>query len=191
MTARKTTASLYSVMTCEGVYPPTMVQLKSEWDGPPWLMGSLLALPVPDPVLFELNPRYPGKLLPMYEGTIPLMSEELLRVLHSAGVANIELYPARIDDPHGGRSLHQYKAFNVVGLVACADMERSEYLEDGDDDMPLMFDSLCIDDAKAHGALLFRLAEAPTALVVHQRIRQAVERQVPGMTFHGPGEWSG
>ncbi|CAD5370993.1 conserved hypothetical protein [Rubrivivax sp. A210] len=192
MSKSKPAPSKYSVMTCEGVHPATSVSLLSEWNGPPWMTGSRIDLDVPDPVLFELNPRYPGKLCPMYESTIVLMSDALIAVLHAAGVSNLECFPARIRDRTRSDAIENYKAVNVVGLVDCADMSKSEYDPPEDDDgIPMMFDSLCIDDAKAGGALLFRLYEAPSAIVVHELVRNAIEQQITGMTFYEQGEWSG
>jgi hypothetical protein len=192
MAKSKAGTSQYSVMTCEGVHPATSVSLVSVWNGPPWMTGARINLVVPNPVVFELNPRYPGKLCPMYESTIVLMSNALIGVLHAAGVDNLECFPARIRDSSRAQDIEDYKAVNVVGLIACADMTHSSYdpPEDGED-IPMMFDELCIDDAKARGALFFRLYEAPSAMVVHQKVREAVERQIKGMTFYEQGEWSG
>jgi hypothetical protein len=48
-----------------------------------------------------------------------------------------------------------------------------------------------IDSSKAKGALLFRLEEAVNAIVVHKRVREAIEGAIRGMTFYDPREWSG
>ena len=192
MAKSKPVHSDYSVMTCEGVHPATSVSLLSEWNGPPWMTGARIDLDVPKPVMFELNPRYPGKLCPMYESTIVLMSNALIAVLQAVGVDNLECFPALVRDRTRPEPISDYQAVNIVGLVACADMDASSYdPPDGDDGIPEMFDSLVIDDSKTHGAMLFRLLEAPSAIVVHRKVRDAVQSQVPGMTFYEQGEWSG
>lgn len=181
------------VMTCEGVVPGTSVTMVSEWNGPPWMTGELIIAPVPTPVVFTLDAEYPGKLKPMYEGTILLMRDDLLRALDSAGVDNLQSFPAVIVDDTKGEKHTNYSAVNIVGTIACADMAESERMDDEDDEdlVNVDFDSLVIDEAKAGDALLFRLAESVSAIIVHQRVRDAVDGAIPGMTFYGPGEWAG
>ena len=41
------------------------------------------------------------------------------------------------------------------------------------------------------GALLFRLAENVSALVVHERVKRRLEAQNLGLTFDPPEEWFG
>ena len=54
------------------------------------------------------------------------------------------------------------------------------------------FHSLVIDEARTHGLMLFRLAEARTAIIVHERIKQAIDDAgIPGFVFYEPGDWSG
>lgn len=54
------------------------------------------------------------------------------------------------------------------------------------------FVSLVIDESKATGHLLFRLAENVSAVVVHEQVKSAIEASaIPGFVFYGPGEWSG
>jgi hypothetical protein len=184
---------LHFVMTCEGVVPGTAVSRVSEWNGPPWMTGEVITANVARPFVFRLVPEYPGKMKPMYEGTVLLMNDDLVQALESAGVDNLQKFPAVITDEVKGQRYTNYTAVNIVGTIRCADMAASERM-DPDDDEDLInvdFDSLVIDEKKAGGALLFRLAESVSAIVVHRRVKEAVERTVPGMTFYGPGEWSG
>lgn len=182
----------YFVMRCDGIAPATMVQRVSEWYGGPWMSGQIIRIPVPSPFVFRLVPEYPGEMLPMYDGGILLMRDDLIKALHEAGVDNLQLFPAVIQDEEKQIAHTNYKAVNVIGLIACADMGASTRM-DPDDDTDLIdvdFDSLVIDETKTGGALLFRLAESVNAIIVHRTVRERAER-VAGMTFAGPGQWSG
>ena len=129
----------------------------------------------------------------MYEDAIPIMRDELIRALQKAGVDNLEFFPAVLQDPGQGKEYDNFKAFNVVGLVACADPEASVLMGTSNSTrIDVDFESLVIDETKTGGALLFRLAESVSAVVVHEKVKTEVEASgIEGMIFLGPGEWSG
>lgn len=54
------------------------------------------------------------------------------------------------------------------------------------------FDSLAIDAARARGALMFRLAESVSGIVVHESVRKAVEAAgIDSLSFTVPADWAG
>jgi hypothetical protein len=133
----------------------------------PWVFGRKLAFAVPEPLIYTLEPGE-GHLLPMYTEGEPLMRQDLVDALEAAGVDNLELYRAIVRDPVTGKEWHDYRAFNVLGLVAAA------FENPG----------LGIDESRTMGLFLFRLAEAPTIIVVHKRVMEAVlRRAIPGIEF--------
>lgn len=147
-----------------------------ELDTGPWFMGSKFKDTVPTPLRFVLDPTADGPLGDFMDGTIPLMHEDLLAVLHGAGVDNLDLYDAVIVDEDTGEEYTEYKAVNVIGAVAAADLSKSDYTSH--QPTPIVsvdFDSLAIDPVKAGGRLLFRLAECVTAIVIHEKVKAALE----------------
>ena len=184
---------MYYVMTCEGLHPSTTIGRPPRLPRGPWKTGQLIAYQVPEPLIYELDPAYPGLLLPMYKAAAPLMRDDLLAVLRTAGVDNIQLYQAILRDPAKGNEYAEYKAVNVGGVISAADLERSVMMGTTDSRMiDADFDSLVLDETRIGGPLLFRLAESVSAIVVHEKVRQAIEaRGIPGMTFYESGEWSG
>jgi hypothetical protein len=184
--------STYYVMTCEGVYPAALVRRVTELTGGPWMDGRIITEAVPNPMRFEVRPEYPGTLKPMYEGAVLLMRDDLIEVLREVGVDNLQLFPSVVADETKKLELTSYKAVNIVGTIACADMGSSALMGTSDSEMiDVDFDSLVIDEERAGGALLFRLAEAVSAIIVHDQVRRRVAERIEGMTFYGPGEWSG
>lgn len=182
----------YYVMVCEGKHPVTPIRKGPRKGG--WRLGRLLTDPIDQPLSYELDSGYPGTLKAMYSAeAVPLMHDSVRAVLDAAGVSNVQYFDAVVRDPASGKEHNDYKAFNIVGLVACADMEASERMGTsasamGDTD----FHALVIDESRTGGQLLFRLAENISAIVVHERIRQAIEQAgIPGFVFYGPGEWAG
>jgi hypothetical protein len=181
---------MYYVLNCIG---DTDLSETPNLPGGPWMHGQRLTIAVPEPLLYTLDPDYPGDLMAMYKDAIPLMRDDLLQALQDAGVDNLETFRAILRDPANGVERTDYKAVNVVGLVSCADATASKTM-DGSPvrSLDTDFDSLVIDEKRVGGALLFRLAEAVNAIVVHDKVKQVVEaRGIPGIVFLGPGEWAG
>jgi hypothetical protein len=183
----------YYIMTCEGIHPRTTLKKHASVPRGPWYRGQEITYRIKEPLVYGLDPGYPGALLPLYESEAPIMREDLLDALKSSGVDNLQLFAAILKDPKTKQEYTNYKAVNVIGLVAAADMAKSTTM--GLPNPALFgqtFDSLTIDEKKAGGALLFRLKESASAIVVHDRVKSGIEAAgVPGMTFYESGEWSG
>jgi hypothetical protein len=180
------------VMACEGPYPAMPIKQGPLRRG--WRLGASMSEPIPQPLTYTLDVDYPGKPKAMYQAeAVPLMRDDVVEALTKAGVDNIQYFDAVILNPKTGEEHRNYKAFNIVGLVAAAEMQQSRVMEGststiGDVD----FDELVIDESKARGHLMFRLAECISAIVVDEPVKAAIEAAgIPGFVFYGPGEWSG
>src|SRR3989442_11378692 len=126
-----------------------------------WQTGSRFEETPPIPVRVELNPDFPGVMVPMFDSGILLFEDKMLASLAEAGVDNLDVYGALIEDSTTGRSFTNYKAVNIIGTVAAADLEKSTYeAPSGTPIIDTDFDSLAIDEKKTGGLLMFRLAEA-------------------------------
>lgn len=148
----------------------------------------------PEPVRAEIKSGYEdGVLKELIEVPVPLMTKRLHKALQDAGVSNIDTYRAEILNPKTGKVNQDYVAFNVIGAVAAADLKKSDFDASSPERMISMgFDSLAIDAAKAHGALLFRLAENVGAIVVHEKVKKHLEAAgIDTLAFIPPEEWAG
>ena len=183
------------VMACHGVYPSTTVENGPDLDNdPPWLSGQPLRRPVPTPLIYTLDPARPGNIPAMFDSiAYPFMRDDLIEALRSVGVDNLELFDAVIVDPTTGEEHHNFKAFNIIGAVAAADLSKSIVANTSDSTMIDMdFDSLAIDERRAAPFRLFRLAESVDAIIVDEAVKIAVEqRQIEGMVFYDPADWAG
>jgi len=184
----------YFVMTCNGVYPSAALGQGPAMNDAPWFHGGRLAESFPVPLVYTLDPTRPGNLKAMYYDTAyPLMRDDLIEALHAAGVDNLQLFPAVIKDPATGAEHTNYKAFNIVGVAAAADMAKSVRMPTTDSTMiDVDFESLAIDEKKASTFRLFRLAESVNAIMVDDVVKGEVKRRgIPGMVFYKPENWSG
>jgi hypothetical protein len=127
----------------------------------------------------------------MLDANGPLFRDDLIAEMRSAGVDNLECFNVSILDPDDGRTHSNYKAVNILGLIAAADMARSEATihPGGPPVIDVDFDSLVVDESRTHGALIFRLAESTNAILAHQRLRDhLVAKGFDDLAFYDPGE---
>lgn len=88
-----------------------------------------------------------------------------------------EGYGTRSDwlDADAGQVFTNYKAVNILGLVAAANMEESiATVHDGIPLIDVDFDLLVVDEHKTKGIKMFRLAESTNAILVHESLRDAL-----------------
>ena len=158
-----------------------------------WMGGSLITVPVPEPIQLELDPNEPGPLKEMYNLEMLVMSERLVSTLQTAGVDNLQVFRATIYDPNSGTRRNDYRVVNIVGRVAAADLDKSVWSSSGG--RPIIdvnFDSLAINEQRAGGLLLFRLAECISAIVIHARVRDALlAAGFSSLSFLNPTDYVG
>ncbi len=151
-----------------------------------WALGRPFERPPPDPIRIELVPvsGFSGEPAPMFDGYMCLMSEPMVAALRQCGVDNIDTYPALLVDSVNDRQF-RYLAVNILGLVAAADLTQSEWSNfDGAPRLDTHFDTLVVDPAKARGHLIFRLAEDTGSIIVHAKVKQALETAgIPMLLF--------
>lgn len=155
-----------------------------------WLLGRPFKVPPPSPLEIEVDD---GAMVPMFDSGVLLFSDAMLKVLQSVGVDNLDVYPAVLVNKGSGARHENYKAINILGLVAAADLSRSKCVSHTSTGLiDTDFDSLVIDESKAHGFLMFRLAEAVNGIVIHDRVKVALERGgIRHLDFVKPEKWVG
>jgi hypothetical protein len=108
-------------------------------------------------------------------------SSRLMGVLRQAGVDNIDYHPLRIVRDMTGEVYRTHRAANILDVIFCIDREKSNLYIDDEDPYHLWFiDRLALIEERLGDALCFRLGERPSTVVVHRRVKEAVE--AAGMT---------
>jgi hypothetical protein len=143
-----------------------------------WWRGSIITETLPDPIEFTLKPYNSGaadqaQFLPAYLLSNPLvLRDDFIQALKDFGVSNFDCYNVSIEDPDDQKIYTNYKAVNLIGLVAAADMGKSDAVVH--DNIPLIdvdFDKLVVDESKTHGILMFRLAESTNTVLIHEKLK--------------------
>jgi hypothetical protein len=181
--------NMYWVLSTED--NPNAMLLKSLPEPGPWLSwmsGRAFPSPPPQPVIAKIKPGYEEADPPVFKNVPQIMTMEFFEALRSAGVDNIDGYDAEIRSVDGSRRLPHYKAYNIIGLVSAADHSESEFAEDNPSrQIDASIRSLVVDEAKARQFLLFRLAESVDTILVHNSVKEALEKQgFEGIDFVPP-----
>ncbi len=191
---------MYFVMTCLSPLQRDHAVLQHKKDHPfrSWHSGTPFRReaaqpykqPPAEPILARIAPGDEGEMAELWDNPVPLMTRRLHDRLVASGVDNLDIYTAEIREEASGRVYDQYVAFNLIGKVAAADLDASTYTDTRPPMIDGGFTSLHIDAAKSRNLLLFRLAEAVNAIVVHEKVKSAVESAGIGtLTFIPPERW--
>lgn len=157
-----------------------------------WMSGKPFSINFPQPLVFHLD-KSGGELSDFFPTGIPLMSKRMLGALKTVGVDNLEVFPALLLDGAGVAVAEEFVAINILGRVACANLDESECeFDDPDSPVGVDFDSLVIDEDRAGDHLFFRLHEAVNGIVVHDKVRAALAPLLlRGIVFVDPADWIG
>jgi hypothetical protein len=146
-----------------------------------WLAGQIFADPPTATIRLRGDLRADAVLPALRQTPIPLMSAELVAALASAAVSNLVTYPAQILGADGQPTPGGYRAFNLIGLV-----------HSGREAPGPRLSTARLDAVGARGLLLFRVADAPYALVASDLLRRRLEPAgIPGLRFTPASDWSG
>lgn len=147
-----------------------------------FLRGSIINDPIELPMRFTSNftqEESPGSFI---GSSIPLWSRELREFFANAGIDNVQYFDAILRNDELGLEWSDHKAVNIIGLVACADLTKSVYIEitKSPSGVPFAhFSDLVIDSSKTGDLSIFRLAENPSKLLIHERIFELVMNNRP------------
>jgi len=120
----------------------------------------------------------------------PVFSEKLKQLLETAGIDNIDYYPASIVEYEGSIRKAGYYAGNIVGLLSCMDKEESDYTDM--DGLVMDFDELVIDEERIANEQIFRLAEIPRVIFIEERFKGILGAEnITGLQLIAPKEWDG
>lgn len=143
-----------------------------------FIKGNLIAEKFEKPFEFELweyEEDGNGMAEYFYED-FPIMSDTLINALLEVGVDNLQTYPALLRDANG-QERSDYKVVNVIGKIAAADMDNSDYIDMGGTGLIAVgFKKLVVDNTKTYDALMFRLAESITDIIIHEAVKKHLEK---------------
>ncbi len=155
--------------------------------------GTFMKIPVPKIILTLNNDSRIGNMtdhLSISELYGLVFSKKLRDVLGELGVDNIQYFDLDIVDPKTGKHYTDYKIANVVGLVDCVDIDKSDltYFDDGDIEF---IDKLVLNETKIPSNIkVFCLLNDASLPLVHQSIKNAIDgSDITGCVFYKPEDY--
>jgi hypothetical protein len=139
------------------------------------ILGALVKeeeLVLPYPFTIRVNPRHGLEMNDFYPNR-KVMSKRLVATLQSAGVDNLQIFPAEIKHNLTGEVIHDFVVVNIIGMVWCADLSKSDTTPIADVNY---FHKLAIDPNKTKGTLMFRLADSRIDVIVAEQVAKLIEK---------------
>lgn len=158
----------------EGLYMTRSPELGMGVD---WLSAIRHTDEVPAPLEVELDPVF-GTILPdLLDDSLLLMSDQMVEAIRRAGVDNIDTYDAVLIDRENSRRFENYKVVQIIGRIAAADMGESDVFDpENIGHTVVQFRKLVVDESKITNALMFRLHENISTILIHDRVKQELEQ---------------
>jgi hypothetical protein len=152
-----------------------------------WGFGKPFSVAIEQPVIVTILDGYEDRELLPYFDAEPVMSNEFYQALVEAGVDNMDAYECILHSEDGKVEYKGFKAVNIIGVIRAAG-EGTEFT--GESRLiDVSMDKLSLDAGKTFGALMFRLAENLSTVVVHERVKRYIEKKgFPSIVFREPEE---
>ena len=145
-----------------------------------WRSGEKFKSELPIPLQIGIRSGYKDDLKEMYYADALVVSKRLYTELKAAGVNNMDTYSCVISNAETGFKTEEYIAVNLLGLMNSDDLAMTKIRGD-----------LTFDELKAKGRLMFRLAENPSAIMVHKSVKEHLENKgFEMLTFMEPEMWT-
>jgi uncharacterized protein DUF1629 len=154
-------------------FPPTF-----EEHGVNFLAGRRFLFPLPELELRipPMGDGVPSDDLVVFAWRCIGHSDKLIGVMRQAGVDNIDYHPLRIVREITGDVYRTHQAANILDVIFCIDRKKSNLYINDEDPYHLWFiDRLVLMEERLGDALCFRLGERPSTVIVHRRVKEAVE----------------
>ena len=157
-----------------------------------WGSGTPAASRPTDPVEIRVVPYddYAGTPDEYSDNSVPLMSRRLKEAIEAAGVDNVNFHPVTLRNSETGAT-YEYFAFNLIGLVDAVDLRGSTITSHGGDFTgDSVVTDLAVDESSARELLMFRLKQKFSVILVHKRVKEAIERVgIPSVKFIAPEDF--
>lgn len=107
---------------------------------------------------------------------VSIMSARLKNIFDAVGVDNILYFPVDLHIKQTGQK-YEYFAYKLIGRIAALDMKKSvvETYHGGQPLGDASILNLVIDETNTKNCLIFRLEESFSTIMVHEKIKIAVE----------------
>jgi hypothetical protein len=105
-------------------------------------------------------------------------SHRLAEVLRRAGVDSIDYHSCRLVNDTNGAIFRTHQAANLLDVIYCLDTEKSELeIDDEEPNEIWWIHRLMLIEDRLGDSPMFRLGERRNTVIVHESVKQAIERE--------------
>lgn len=105
-------------------------------------------------------------------------SHRLADVLVRAGVDGIDYHPLRLVNDADGAVYRTHRAANLLDVIYCLDVEQSDLEIDDEEPNEIWYiHRLKLLEDRLGDSLMFRLGERRSTVIVHESVKEAIERE--------------
>ena len=123
------------------------------------------------------------------ESPCPIVSDRMKRALERTGLTSLQWFPAELTSSLTGSVHRRFWAMNVIGMLTCVDRLSSQ-AQEVEDSLQLELGPFAIDPLRTYDLSLFRLAEDPRVIMIHQRVQNALlAADLRGLLLQDPGAY--
>lgn len=126
----------------------------------------------------------------------PFVSNKIANALSNLTIYGIQFLPAQVKNPKNESEIKDYWFMHVWNQIECMDKDSSEFTMSKSGLVMFEIDKLVFDDkilnkTQLAKRLIFTLSEDPSVLIMHQSIKDVIERVNPkGCRFFKTSEWN-
>lgn len=155
------------------------------WTDIDWITGSVTLVKIPERITYYCeNDLFPED-FPMTGGSQFLISSKIKQVFEAHNVTCVNYYDSCLVQPNGN-IIEGYKTTIIKKIINCVDLGKSNYFNLGVDGIDILSFSkvVLINEKIPKEVLLFRLGESPATLLIHKKLKEALEKEaVTGIDF--------
>jgi hypothetical protein len=105
-------------------------------------------------------------------------SQRLIETLRRAGVDSIDYHACRLVNEATGSVYRTHRAANLLDVIHCLDREQSELEIDDEEPNEIWYiHRLKLLEDRLGDSLMFRLGERRSTVIVHESVKQCIERE--------------
>lgn len=120
---------------------------------------------------------------------VPLFSDKMKQALDKSGVTNIDYYPVIIIDAETKEALAEYWLGIVTSIVACLDIEKSEFKKNATGQT--VISKFSIDYDKTADLNLFRFHNIPGLIIINKELKEKLSNMdFKGVSFKPTHEYN-
>lgn len=142
-----------------------------------FLDGSPIKVPVNQPLICSTDYSGGTDFADLVSDELPVISKRFAQALRDSGVSNFEVFPVDLMNFSTKERWPGFLAINIIGRLKCVHLGESQGTHVGGG--MVMFRKITLRKDVVHNHRLFRIAESPSKIVIHESVKRHLDSISP------------